>query len=106
MVGEECSASSHVSERANSKASGSDACRRALCEVLSEETADAFIAHRKASKSSLTEHAARLIAKKLRGHPKPDAVVEQSIMNGWKGVFPDATPVPFKPDFSKYGEAK
>lgn len=83
----------------------SDNTRAALCAVLSEETADAFIAHRKAKKAKLTEHAATLIAKKLQCHPNPDAVVEQSIMNGWTGVFPDrATPVaPFKPDFSKFG---
>jgi hypothetical protein len=80
--------------------------REALCSVVSEETADAFIAHRKAKKAKLTEHAAILIAKKLRGHPDPDGVVERSIMNGWTGVFPSEDQPPaatFKPDFSKYG---
>lgn len=83
----------------------SDKTRDALCEVISEDTADAFIAHRKAKKAKLTEHAAILIAKKLRGHPDPDGVVERSIMNGWTGVFPSAEPPAetFKPDFSKYG---
>jgi hypothetical protein len=79
--------------------------RDALCAVLSEEMADAFIAHRKAKRAKLTEHAAQLIAAKLCTHPNPDAVVEQTIMNGWTGVFPDrATAVaPFKPDLSKWG---
>lgn len=83
----------------------SDSARIALCTVLSERMADDFIAHRKAKRAKLTGRAAELIAAKLRGHPSPDAVVEQSIMNGWTGVFPDrATPVaPFKPDFSKFG---
>ena len=69
---------------------GSNA-RDALLSVLSEEIADAFISHRKAKRSKLTDHAAVLIAKKLAGHPNPDAVVEKSIMNGWTGVFPDET---------------
>lgn len=63
--------------------------RASLCEVLSEEAADDFIAHRKAKRAKLTERAADLIAKSLRGHPDPDAVVAASIMNGWTGVFPD-----------------
>lgn len=67
----------------------SDRVRDALRSVLSDEAADAFIAHRKAVKSALTERAAALVAKKLQGHPDPDAVVEQSIMNGWTGIFPD-----------------
>lgn len=61
----------------------------ALCEVVSEETAQAFIDHRKAKRAKLTANAARLIAKKLSGHPQADAVVEDSIANGWTGVFPD-----------------
>lgn len=79
--------------------------RDALCAVLSEEMADAFIAHRKAKRAKLTDHAAQLIAAKLSTHPDPDAVVEQSIMNGWTGVFPDRVTAvaPFKPDLSKWG---
>ena len=65
--------------------------RQALAEAMSEETADAFIAHRKAKRAKLTLHAAQLIAKSIRGHPSPDAVVLLSIQNGWTGVFPDKT---------------
>jgi len=72
--------------------------RAALCAVLSDDMADAFIAHRKAKRAKLTDHAAELIAAKLRGHPNPDAVVEQSIMNGWTGVFPEKTAA-FIPQF-------
>lgn len=64
--------------------------RNALMTVLRPETAEAFIAHRKAKRSPLTEHAANLIAKNLAGHPDPDAVVERSIMQGWTGVFPES----------------
>ena len=63
--------------------------RAALCEVLSEQVADDFIAHRKAKRAKLTDRAARMIADKLRGHQDPDAVVRLSIMNGWTGVFPE-----------------
>jgi hypothetical protein len=64
--------------------------REALLTVLRPETADAFIAHRQAKRSKMTDHAAGLIAKSLQGHPDPDAVVNHSIMNGWTGVFPDS----------------
>ena len=63
--------------------------RSVLLSFLREETADAYIAHRKAKRAKLTERAAQLIAKKLAGHPDPDSVIENSIMNGWTGVFPD-----------------
>lgn len=64
--------------------------RAALCEVVSEEMADAFIAHRKAKRSKLTPHAATLIAAKLRGLSQAEAAecIENSIANGWTGVFP------------------
>lgn len=86
--------------------------RAALCEVVSQETADAFIAHRKAKRSKLTPHAASLIAAKLRGLSSADATacIEESIANGWTGVFPrqaakpqgQAKPVRYH-DFSAYG---
>jgi uncharacterized protein YdaU (DUF1376 family) len=63
--------------------------REILCAVMSEESADDFIAHRKSKKARLTERAARMIADELRGHPDPDAVVRLSVMNGWTGVFPE-----------------
>lgn len=62
--------------------------REALVRVLSDQAADAFIAHRKAKRAKLTEHAAQLIARKLETHPDPDSVVFESIANGWTGVFP------------------
>jgi hypothetical protein len=61
----------------------------ALCTVLSHEVAQAFIDHRKAKRAKLTPGAAALIAKKLAGHPNAAAVVEDSIANGWTGIFPD-----------------
>ena len=47
-----------------------------------------FVAHRK-GKSKLTAKACELIAAKLAGHPDPDAVLNQSIENGWTGIFPE-----------------
>jgi biotin operon repressor len=68
--------------------------RDALLAVLSPSVADGFIAHRKSKRAKLTPHAAELIAEKLKGHSDPDAVVNNSIMNGWTGVFPEKTPQP------------
>ena len=65
--------------------------REALCEILRPETADAFIAHRKAKRAKLTDHAAELIVGKLTGCADPDAAVLESIANGWTGVFPRET---------------
>lgn len=67
--------------------------REILLSVLSEEAADAYIEHRRAKRAKLTPQAARLIARKLDGHPNPTAVVEESIANGWTGVFPDKVQV-------------
>lgn len=58
-----------------------------LAEVVGQDLAQAFVAHRKAGKSPLTTHAAQLIAKKLSAFPDPAAAIETSIINGWKGVF-------------------
>lgn len=63
--------------------------RAALLEVVSEETAEAFIDHRKAKRAKLTPRAARMIADDLRGHHDPDEVMRTSIKNGWTGVFPE-----------------
>lgn len=63
-----------------------------LAEVVGEDLAKAFVAHRKASKSPLTVGASQLIAKKLAGFADPAAAIETSIMNGWKGVFPERPP--------------
>lgn len=64
--------------------------RDVLIEVVRPDTADAFIAHRKAKRAKMSEKAASLIAEKLRGHPDPDSVVLLSIQNGWTGVFPES----------------
>lgn len=66
-----------------------DLVREVLCEVMTEATADAYVSHRKAKRAKLTDHAAKLIADKLRDHPQPDRVVMESIANGWTGVFPE-----------------
>ncbi len=83
-----------------------------LRSILSEEAATAFIAHRKAKRATLTLRAASLIAKKLADHPNPDAVIENSIMQGWTGVFPASTPPPSGGpsarlfDLSKFGATR
>lgn len=77
--------------------------RDALCRVMSEKVADAYMAHRRAKRAKLTDYAAELIARKLERHPDPDAVALESIANGWTGVFPEkfnsATPKPTRVQF-------
>lgn len=68
-----------------------------LAEFVGEDLAKAFVAHRKAGKSPLTEYAAKLIAKKLAGFPDPAAAIETSIMNGWKSVFAERPPPASQP---------
>jgi uncharacterized protein YdaU (DUF1376 family) len=60
-----------------------------LTEVVSPEVASDFLAHRKAMRKAVTPRAAKLIAKKIRDHPNPGAVLNESIANGWQGVFPE-----------------
>lgn len=59
--------------------------------VPAEQWAD-FVEHRKQLKAKLTDRAVKMAIKELAklrdaGH-EPAAVLEQSIVNGWKGVFP------------------
>lgn len=58
-----------------------------LAPVIGKELAEAFVAHRKSIKKPMTEKAAELMAKKLRGFSDPRAAIEEAIMNGWQGVF-------------------
>lgn len=48
-----------------------------------------WVAHRREIRKPLTETSCRLQAKKLAGHPDPDAVIMQSIACGWTGLFAD-----------------
>lgn len=81
--------------------------RDTLCRVVPEGVADDFIAHRLAKRARLTPRAAELIAAKLASHPNPIGVIEQTIANGWTGVFPEAraSPAPAKRlfDLSNFG---
>lgn len=51
-----------------------------------------FVDHRQAIKSKLTDQSARLAIRKLdtlrRGGSPPGAVIEQTVLNGWTGLFP------------------
>ena len=80
------------SNSAREKKPKEDAALKALCQRLKPETAADFIAHRKAMKKPLTARAAELLIAKLENCRDPDAVVNNSIMNGWQGVFPEKEP--------------
>lgn len=65
-----------------------------LSDVLKPAVAEDFIAHRREIKKPLTERAAKAMVGRLRDHPNPNAVVNESIANGWQGVFPDKVKSP------------
>lgn len=60
-----------------------------LAGVASRDTAANFVAYRREIKKPLTKRSAVAMANKIRGHADPDAVLNESIANGWQGVFPD-----------------
>lgn len=60
-------------------------------ENISEPVWQDWVTFRKEIKKPLTETSCRQIAKKLAGHPDPDAVLCDSIANGWQGIFPERT---------------
>ena len=70
------------------KEPSSKSARDILREILREETADDFIEHRKKMKSPITPEAAKRLVKKAACLPDPDAVFDESIENGWRGIFP------------------
>ena len=56
---------------------------------VSESTWADWCQHRREIKKPLTATTCTKQAKTLAGHPDPDAVINQSISNGWTGLFPD-----------------
>lgn len=62
-----------------------------LDEKLNQAMVD-FVSYRKKIKSPMTEKAIELMIRKLDGmttdHNEKIKILEQSIMNGWKGIFP------------------
>lgn len=70
----------------------SPSCQVSLPEWIAKDSFEAFIEHRKKLKAPMTHLAqTRLIAELSRLREdgnEPHAVLDQSILNGWKGVFP------------------
>ena len=56
---------------------------------VSESTWADWCQHRREIKKPLTATTCAKQAKTLAGHPDADAVINQSISNGWTGLFPD-----------------
>ena len=59
-----------------------------LTDVVSLESAQDFIEHRKGMKRPVTVLAATRIANQLRKYDDPDACIDQAIAQGWIGVHP------------------
>lgn len=60
-----------------------------LSEVASPKVAADFVAYRREIKKPMTARMARAMVNKIGGHRNPDAVFNESMANGWQGVFPD-----------------
>ena len=58
-------------------------------ESVSDQTWQDWCQHRAEIKRPLTATTCAKQAKTLAGHNDPDAVINQSISNGWTGLFPD-----------------
>ncbi|MNJ55432.1 hypothetical protein D3C77_509210 [compost metagenome] len=56
---------------------------------VSEQTWADWCQHRKEIGKRLTKTTCDRQAKTLAGHHAPDAVINQSISNGWTGLFPE-----------------
>ena len=67
-----------------------------LSRSVPKQIAADFVAHRREMKKPLTPRAATAMVKKLEGHPAPEAVLTDSIANGWQGIFPEKTRPQFK----------
>lgn len=68
-----------------------------LVPLIGEDLAKGFLAHRKALKSPMTEHAIDLMAKRLAELPDPIRATEDAIRNGWKSVYPPKSGTPPPP---------
>ena len=67
-----------------------------LSSIVPESVAADFVGHRRDLKKPMTPRAAALMVKRLHGHHDPTAVLQDSIQNGWQGIFPEK----IKPQFS------
>lgn len=56
---------------------------------VSEQAWSDWCQHRREIRKPLTAKTCEQQAKALEGHPSPDAVLRQSISNGWTGIFPE-----------------
>jgi len=65
--------------------------RDILKQVLPDEIVSAFIEFRTKGKKPLTPHAAKLAVAELKKLPDPVGSVNQTILNGWSGLFPVKT---------------
>ncbi len=82
-----------VKEQINNKQTTSNevVAREILSEVVAEFQAQEFLDFRREMRKPVTPRSARAIVNKLVGHHDPWGVLNNSIANGWQGVFPETT---------------
>ena len=68
-----------------------------LSQVLSPDTAKAFIEQRKALKKPMTVYAAKLMRDRLAGIPNAEDEAKRAIRNGWQDVYPERPRQGFQP---------
>lgn len=65
-----------------------------LRKCVPSDDAENFVAFRREIKKPMTQRSAQAMVNMLTGHHDPSAVLNNSISNGWQGIFPDKTPKP------------
>lgn len=78
-----------TSKSSSLRSEGTRTPRDELLLVVDAEHADAVIKHRTKLRSSLTDHAARLLAGKLRQCGEANAAADLMIEKGWKSIEPE-----------------
>jgi uncharacterized protein YdaU (DUF1376 family) len=74
---------------ASPKKSDASLVREVLADVIGDDLAEDFIAHRIKLRKPMTPRAAKMIAERLRQASDPKACAEHSILKGWQDVFPE-----------------
>lgn len=79
---------------------------KVLAEVVPEQIAVDFVAHRRSLKKPLSDKAAQMVVSKIESHHDPGSVLRDSIANGWQGVFPEKTTRQHNDRTQQYPKAK
>tara|TARA_R110000850_G_scaffold72801_2_gene159942 strand:+ start:826 stop:1632 length:807 start_codon:yes stop_codon:yes gene_type:complete len=78
-----------VNKKQEANASLDGEVSKILAQVCFLSMAENFVSFRRELGKPMTERSARAMVTLLHGHHDPDAVLNNSISNGWQGIFPE-----------------